>query len=54
MKLMAKYDAGDFTQREFCEHQQLAYSTFCYWRRRPSLETVRTEPTESLVELPVV
>ena len=31
-QLMTEYEAGELTQRQFCEYHQLAYSTFCYWR----------------------
>ena len=32
-QLMTEYEAGELTQRQFCERHQLAYSTFCYWRK---------------------
>ena len=32
--LMARYEISDLTQREFCVQQRLAYSSFCYWRKR--------------------
>ena len=48
-QLMAEYEASELTQRQFCEHHQLAYSTFATgesacqqalcvlsWRRRQS------------------
>ena len=56
-QLMAEYEAGELTQRQFCEHHQLAYSTFCYWRKRLSAGAVRTERTATslpLLELPVL
>ena len=56
-QLMAEYEAGEFTQRQFCEHHQLAYSTFCYWRKRLSAGAVRTERTATsvpLLELPLL
>lgn len=56
-QLMAEYEASDLTQREFCECHQLAYSTFCYWRKRLSADAVRTEPAAAsvpLLELPVL
>ena len=28
-QLMTEYEAGELTQRQFCERHQLAYSTFC-------------------------
>ena len=51
------YEAGELTQRQFCEHHQLAYSTFCYWRKRLSAGAVRTERTATsvpLLELPLL
>ena len=56
-QLMAEYEAGELTQRQFCEHHQLAYSTFCYWRKRLSAGAVRTELAATsvpLIELPVL
>jgi hypothetical protein len=56
-QLMAEYEAGELTQRQFCEHHQLAYSTFCYWRKRLLAGAVRTELAATsvpLLELPVL
>ena len=56
-QLMTEYEAGELTQRQFCERHQLAYSTFCYWRKRLSAGAVRTElsaTSESLLELPLL
>ena len=53
-QLMADYEASSLTQREFCEHRQLAYSTFCYWRKRLSADTGSMRLSEPLVELPVL
>ena len=56
-QLMTEYEAGELTQRLFCERHQLAYSTFCYWRKRLSAGAVRTElsaTSESLFELPLL
>ena len=50
--LMAVYEAGDLSQREFCERHELAYSTFGYWRKQlcsPAVKPVR--PSEPLLEL---
>jgi len=55
--LMTEYEAGELTQRQFCERRQLAYSTFCYWRKRLSAGAVRTElaaVSAPLLELPVL
>ena len=48
-QLMAGYEAGDVTQREFCAQQGLAYSSFCYWRKQ--LRTATRDEAASLVEL---
>ena len=34
VELMAAYEAGNRSQREFCDHHEVAYSTFGYWRKR--------------------
>ena len=33
-RLLAEYEAGDTTQRDFCAERGLSYSNFCRWRRR--------------------
>ena len=56
-QLMTEYEAGELTQCQFCAHHQLAYSTFCYWRKRLSAGAVRTElaaVSAPLLELPVL
>ena len=56
-QLITEYEAGQLTQRQFCEYHQLAYSTFCYWRKRLSAGAVRTElaaVSVPLIELPVL
>ena len=56
-QLMSEYESSELTQRQFCERHQLAYSTFCYWRKRLSAGAVRTElsaTSESLLELPLL
>ena len=56
-QLMTEYEAGELTQRQFCERHQLAYSTFCYWRKRLSAGAVRTEVAATsvpLIELPLL
>lgn len=52
-RLMAAYEAGDATQRAFCAEHGLAYSTFCYWRRRLGEEGSASGEAPMLVELPV-
>jgi len=53
MQLMAEYNASDLTQRQFCARQQLAYSTFCYWRKRLSAHAAPATPLIELSALPV-
>lgn len=53
-RLMAAYEASDLTQRAFCAEQGLAYSTFCYWRRRLRQEVRHADNPPALVELPVL
>lgn len=53
-RLMAAYEASDLTQRAFCAEQGLAYSTFCYWRRRLRQEESTDREGPTLVELPVL
>ena len=48
-QLMTEYEAGELSQRQVCEHHQLAYSTFCDWRKRRSAGAVRTERTATSV-----
>lgn len=52
VELMAMYEAGGLSQREFCEQHEVAYSTFGYWRKRlrsPSLPVLAV--AEPLLEL---
>ena len=46
-QLMAQYEAGDLSQRQFCEQHGLAYSTFGYWRKQ-------LRQPASLIELPML
>jgi hypothetical protein len=51
--LMARYEISDLTQREFCVQQGLAYSSFCYWRKRlHTIEAVENSTPPPLIELP--
>ena len=57
IQLMTEYESGELTQRQFCEHHQLVYSTFGYWRKRLSADAVRPEPATAsapLLELPLL
>lgn len=52
-QLMTQYEAGDLSQRIFCERHGLAYSTFGYWRKQlRQLVDTESQPT-SLIELPM-
>lgn len=50
--LMARYEISDLTQREFCAQQGLAYSSFCYWRKRLRTPEAVEECEPALIELP--
>jgi hypothetical protein len=52
-ELMAKYEAGDLPQREFCERSGVAYSTFGYWRKQLRSPALPMMPAaaEPLLEL---
>jgi hypothetical protein len=52
VSLMSAYESGDLSQRDFCQKQGVAYSTFGYWRkqlRSPVEKSVRG--SEPLLEL---
>lgn len=52
VELMAAYEAGDLSQREFCKRHDVAYSTFGYWRKQlRSLTAQSVFASESLLEL---
>ena len=50
-RLMGHYEQSELTQRAFCTQHELAYSSFCYWRKR--LRTPSAGATPTLIELPV-
>jgi len=51
-ELMAAYEAGDLTQREFCKRHGVAYSAFGYWRKQlRSPSDLLSGTSESLLEL---
>lgn len=50
-QLMTDYEAGSLTQRAFCTEHELAYSSFCYWRKQ--LRELAEVQTPALIELPV-
>ena len=53
-QLMAQYEAGDLSQRIFCEQQGLAYSTFGYWRKQLRRSAHNENQPASLIELPML
>ena len=52
-QLMAQYEAGDLSQRLFCEQYGVAYSTFGYWRKQLRQSAPIEKPSTALVELPM-
>ena len=53
-QLMEQYEAGGLKQRAFCEQHGLAYSTFCYWRKRLRQSARIENNSEHLFELPML
>ena len=53
-RLLAEYEAGDTTQRDFCAERGLTYSLFCRWRRRLRTEALDDGPVGPLIELPTL
>jgi len=53
-QLMAQYEASGLKQRAFCEKHGLAYSTFCYWRKRLRQSLSIESHSEQLFELPML
>ena len=53
-QLMAQYEAGDLSQRIFCEQHELAYSTFGYWRKQLRQSAHNETQPASLIELPML
>ena len=53
-QLLAQYEAGGLKQRAFCEQHGLAYSTFCYWRKRLRQSASTENYSEPLFELPML
>lgn len=52
-QLMAQYEAGGLKQRVFCEQHGIAYSTFCYWRKRLRQPAIEND-SGHLFELPML
>ena len=53
-QLIAQYEAGDLSQRIFCEQHGLAYSTFGYWRKQLRRPVHNENQPASLIELPML
>jgi len=51
-QLMASYEVSGETQREFCDQHHVAYSSFCYWRKRLRIPATNESTLPSLIELP--
>lgn len=52
-RLMKEFETSGETQRAFCESRGIAYSTFCYWRRRLRAAEQKPVSEPPLVELPL-
>jgi len=50
---MRQYEAGNISQRLFCEQHGIAYSTFSYWRKQLRQSASLEKPSTALVELPM-
>jgi len=48
-RILSDYKASGLTQRKFCDERGVAYSSFCYWRKRLSQEN----GSSPLIELPM-
>ena len=52
-QLMEQYEASGLKQRTFCEQHGVAYSTFCYWRKRLRQSAIEND-SEHVFELPML
>jgi hypothetical protein len=53
-QLMTDYENGSLSQQAFCDQHDVAYSSFCYWRKRLRMP-VKDAPAQSpLIELPAL
>ncbi len=48
-QILSDYQASGLTQRRFCNERGVAYSSFCYWRKRLSQEN----GSSPLIEIPM-
>lgn len=53
-QLIATYEQGNLTQREFCAQKGMAYSTFCYWRKQLRESSSVKPAMAPLIELPLL
>jgi len=53
-QLMADYESSHQTQRDFCALHDVAYSSFCYWRKRLRMPVEGESTVSPLIELPVL
>jgi hypothetical protein len=53
-ELMTGYEAGNKAQREFCAERGIAYSSFCYWRKRLRSVASNESTMAPLIELPAL
>ena len=52
--LLASYEASSQTQREFCAEHGIAYSSFCYWRKRLRRVDTSESTLPKLIEIPAL
>lgn len=53
-QLMADYESGNQTQRDFCALHNIPYSSFCYWRKRLRTPVTDESKIPALIELPAL
>lgn len=51
-QLMARFDANGMTQSAFCTQQNVAYRSFCYWRKRLRTPEAVENPAALIRKLP--
>jgi len=52
--LMERFEAGGLSQRAFCAQEGVAYSSFCYWRRKLRAAEAAEMVPAPLIELPAL
>jgi hypothetical protein len=53
-QLMSDYENGSLSQRAFCDQHDVAYSSFCYWRKQLRMPVMDAPKLSSLIELPAL